>query len=611
MEQTSGYRYSIVHHCAERYNMNGQNLDEILKANPNAPTNDEYALIFARKLLPPVEERVEVSLDFGFSEGARSLLASEAEDFEWCGEYTLGLLEAVVASTLISDEAKKRINSIFDDSAPSLERQKTIGHFRFMWTETSPDARDNVTEADIDATGVALNDCWNRYAADFRQPKANLVGGQRIVDVHTYFHAGLYGSTSSMSNRIFLNSLYTVRDGCRRLTVSAHELFHRVQYAYGYITGTGGQTWWVEGTASWSQDYSYDNINDYGTRVNSGLSSPDTSLPGRSYDACHYWKYFGEQVDKRSTPVTSEEQALQELLSEYSTNGLDAKAASGTVTQSRVSRTFDQFFQDWSKANYIKDLDNPGTRYEYDEDEEVTTSCGRNYGPYKHVAPVVDETIASDTFSWTSSLQAVNAYGTDYLLFRIDPSVTRLSIRFEGNPSGGSGQFSGHLIMIKSNRWQVIYNKSLATEWTRNLSFAAGTYDRAVLVVNGLAVGGQYKVSVNACVSGIWQDNYNYIWTLVQSGSDISGTVRTRSCGTYTVTGTFSGTKITLKASGRCCDFVYEGTVVDCEKASGEWTNDCGGKGLWDMSKTDALDAEAIFESEDLEIADEPATCRP
>ena len=591
--------------------MNGQNIDEILKANPNAPTNDEYALNFARKLLQPREERVERALDLSFSEGPVSLSAVDEEEFEWCGEYTMGLLEAVLASTLISDPAKAEIDGMITDSMPALDKEKTIGHFHFKWTETSADARDNVTEANIDATGAALNDCWNRYTTNFRQPKAALVGGQRIIDVEVYFISWLFGSTSSHTNKIFLNSRDVVRDDCRRRTVSAHELFHRVQYAYGYVTGTGGQTWWVEGTASWSQDYSYDGINDYVTRINGGLANPDTSLLGRSYDACPYWKYFGEQVDKRSTPVTSEGQALDEFLEEYSTNGLDAKAAGGTVTQNRISRAFDRFFQDWSKANYIKDLDNPSTRYEYDEDDEATVSCGRPYGPYAEVPVVVDETITSDTFSWTSATLAVNSYGTDYLRFRIDPAVTRISARFEGNPTGGSGQFSAHLIMIKDNRWRVIYNSPLTTEKTWDLSFEAGRYDRAVLVVNGLAVEGQYEVSVNACVSGVWQDNYNYIWTLVQSGRDITGTVRTRSCGTYSVTGTLGGTKITLRASGRCCDFEYKGVVEDCESGSGEWTNDCGGKGSWSMKRTEAAEAEAIFESEEMEIADEPATTSP
>ncbi len=590
--------------------MSMPSIEQILKNNPNAPTNDEYALNLARKLFPPREQRVEEALNLNFIEGTVTLAADEGENIEFCGEYTWGLLEAALNSTLISPQAKEEINVIMADSMPSLEKDKTIGHYHFKWTEASSDARDNVTEADIDATAVFLNECWNLYTTDFRQPKASLIGGKRIIDVEVYFSSGLYGSTSSFSNRIFLNSRYVVRDECRRRTTSAHELFHRVQYSYGYVTGTGGQRWWVEGSASWAQDYSYEKINDYVNRINNGLGNTDRSLLNRSYDACHYWKYLGEQLQKRSTAVTSEEQAIREVFDEYSTNGLDAKAASSTTTQNRISRDFNQFFQDWSKANYIKDLDNPYGRYEYDEDETVTTICSRTYGPYRHVTPVVNQTVTNDTFSWTSPTYAVNSYGTDYLVFNINPSVTKVSLRFEGNPTGGSGDFSTHLILIKNNRWRTIYNNSSVTERTWNLSFSAGDYDRCVLVVNGLTTGGQYELSLNACISGVWQDGYNYVWTLVQSGKDITGTVKVIGCGTYSVTGTFDGSNITLKATGSCCDFEYKGKIVDCESGSGEWTSDCGGTGSWSMKKTDASEAMAMFEREDVEMADDPATMR-
>jgi hypothetical protein len=591
--------------------MNGSDLNEILKANPNAPTNDQYARDFARKLFPKKEERVEGELNLSFSEGPLTMAASDVETVEWCGEPTVGLMEAVLASDLISGDAKAEINAMVEDSMPALEMERTLGHFHFMWTEVSTDARDNVTEADIKATAVFLNQSWNRYTTDFRQPKANLVGGERIIDVQVYYDPSLHGSTSSHTNRIFLNSETVVRDDCRRRTTSAHELFHRVEYSYGYVTGTANQRWWVEALGSWSQEHSYDAINDYVTRVNAGLASPDKSLLSRSYDACHYWKYFGEQINKRSAAVTSEGQAIREFMDEYSTNGLDAKAASGSVTTNRISRSFDKFFIEWSKAGYIKDLGNPFTRYEYDEDEEVTTSCGRTYGPYYHVTPVVDETIASNTYSWTTSpAPDVNSYGTDYLHFHIEPSVNRISIRFEGHPMRGSGQFSTHLVLIKNDRWRIIYNNSNVIERTWNLNFTDGEYDRCVLVVNGLATGGRYDVSVNACMSGVWRDSFNYVWTLVQAGKDITGTVQTNTCGTYSVTGTLVGETITLKATGNCCDFEYKGSIDDCKSGSGSWTNDCGGSGSWNMKKTDAADAMMAFETEEMEMADDPATMR-
>ena len=583
-------------------------LDELLLQNPNAPTNDDYALDFAHRLYPLAAERALGRRAFAFAEGMTEFEASDDEQVDWCGEASRGLLDAVLASNLLSDSARDEIGTMISDAAPALEREKTIGHFHFSWTEVSGNPNDNTNETNIDATAAILNDCWDRYVADFRQPKAALIGGQRIIDVDVYDDPGLHGSTSSHSNRIFLNSRTVVNDDCRRQTTSAHELFHRVEYSYGYVTGTAGQRWWVEALGSWSQEYYAPAIDDYIARVNSGLAVPGKGLLARSYDACHYWKYLGEQLSKRSGPVGSEEQAVREVLDEYSTNGLDAKAASGTVTQNRIARPFNRFFQDWSKANYIKDLSNSGIRYDYDEDENVTMSCGRTYGPYRHVAPVTDETITGNSFTWNSGTQMANAYGTSYHNFDIDPSLTKLRMRFEGNVGGGSGFYSVHLIKIIGDRWHVIYNNPGVTERTWNLNLTAGQYDRCVLVVNGLDTGGAYEIGINPCMSGVWRDNYSFIWTLTQSGGAITGTVDTRSCGTYTVTGSITGSDVILNASGSCCDFAFDGTIVDCASGSGNWTNDCGGTGTWSMTKIDPSEASDMLEEEAEEFADDPAT---
>lgn len=590
-------------------------INKILMNNPNAPTNDEYAINFARKLLPPKDKRNEKSFELNLSQGIVKIGAEDTENTEWCGEYTIGLLHAVLSSNLISEKAKTEIMEMMADSQPSLEMTKTVGHFRFHWTETSADNRDNVTEADIDATASVLNDCWDLYTINFQQPKANLINGTRLIEVNVYYSPGLYGSTASQLNSMFLNSLHVVRDDCRRQTTPVHELFHRLQYSYGYITGTGGQTWWVEGTAAWSQDLFNDNINDYVSRVNSGLNTPDSSLLNRSYDACHYWKYITEQLNQRSSDVTSEAQAMREFLDEYNSNGLNAQAASGTVTQQRLGKSMEFFFQDWSKANYIKDLDNPYIRYEYTEDDIQTNLCGRQYGPYTQVAPVMDETVPNNSWTWASQQMTVQPFGTDYLLFRLKPEVDKITIRFEGNPTGGNGDFCLHLIMIKGNRWSVIYNNyNNTTERTWNLNFNAGQYDKAVLVVNGLHVGGSYKVSVNACLSGIWKDNYNFVWKLVQSGNMIQGRVTTRLFGGFPVKGEIHNNDVELnvKTGGfmRSCDFKIQGKVEACKEIKGTWTNSCKGKGKIYLVKTTEKDALMLHEAEDIEIADDPTIMR-
>ena len=331
---------------------------------------------------------------------------------------------------------------------------------------------------------------------------------------------------------------------------------------------------------------------------------PGRSLLARSYDACHYWKYLGEQIARRGGAV--EAQAIREVLDEYSRNGLDAKAASGTVTSSQLSRSFERFFQDWSKANYIKDLSNKCSHYDYAEDETSTTSCGRLYGPYRHVATETDVEITSNTFTWASGQYIANAYGTRYHKFTIGPSVTQLKVRLVD----GAGAYTIHFIMIKKDRAVVIYNNP--PEYTLDITFATGQYDRCLVVVNGLAIPGSYELGVNPRMSGVWRDSFNFVWSLTQSGGAIAGTVETRNSGTYKVSGMRDGDDLELRATGADCDFVCRGkSVGDGGSASGEWTNDCGGAGTWSMTKTKTDSGGATDMLDREEFMEDPATMRP
>jgi hypothetical protein len=578
-------------------------LDELLRNNPDAPDDDAEARELAARLLPPRQAGDGQAIDLELADGDVTLSATDDEAVEWCGEQTLGVLEATLASNVITDDARSDIENMIADAVPALEKSKTIGHFNFRWTETSADGRDNTNEVNIDATAQVLNDAWDTYVADLRAPKAQLRGGVRIIDVDVYYEGTLHGSTSSQSNRIFLNAHTVVNDDCRRQTTSAHELFHRVEYSYGYVTGTAGQRWWVEALGSWSQEYLYPDVDDYITRVNSGLADPARGLLGRSYDACHYWKYLGEQVAARSA-VASEQAAIGEVLDEYAANGKDAKAASGTVTMNRVGRSFDRFFQDWSKANYLKDLTSPSAKYDYAEDEQVTQSCNRTYGPYRHVAPIIDEKITVGASHWNSPGLAASAYGTNYHRFEIEDGVAGFSLRFTAD---SGGPCSAHVAFVKGNRWRRIRNQVSTTEHTWTEEFDPGDYDEAVLVVNGLGSDATYTVSIDDCLTGSWRDAYNFVWDLAQAGAAVRGTVTT-GCGAYVVTGTIDDDEVTLDATGPCCDFSYTGTIVDCDNGSGTWTNECGGNGNWSMTRVDAAEASLAVDSEEREEADDPTS---
>lgn len=532
--------------------------------NPDIPLSDEAIISLAERLFIPHWEMTPETY------------VGEQED----REYEVGLLFASLQNPDIPHSTRYQVDKIISASIPPLPKTYTSGHFKFYYTDNDPNPDHNVTLSEVQATAVRLNSYWDTYATNFKTPKHYVSGSAQMIDVKVYYlGAGLYGETSSSWNYINLNSKLTVKDACKRRTTSAHELFHRVQYAYGYVSGTANLKWIVEGTASWSQKYTNATIGDYMSRMVSGLSNPDLDLIiSRSYDAAHFWVYL-----QRRTSWS----AIRDVWATYETNGKDAKAAVNTVVNSRLGLTFDKYSWLWARANYIKDLGN-ASLYDYYEDETTTTSCGITYGPLSHV-PRTTTTI-SNTTKWGKT-GSVKPYGADYYTFNINSNVTKIEIKIDGEDAGN---FAYYFVPIKDNSY-VAVTGTTNTDYTYSRTITAGQWDKVAVVIVGGSTGGTYTISVNACIAGKWVDGYGYVWTLGQTGATLSGKVDTTTCGVWNVTGSYNDPNISLTATnpppiedGCCTSFTYTGTVSACSSASGTWTNACGGSGTWSMTKNDA-----------------------
>ncbi len=110
-----------------------------------------------------------------------------------------------------------------------------------------------------------------------------------------------------------------------------------------------------------------------------------------------------------------------------------------------------------------------------------------------------------------------------------------------------------------------------------------------------------------------WDDSYSFSWGLMQEGAGVRGLVSTTSCEAWSVTGSHAGAKVNLTArnpheiKGCCTTFTYVGSLKDCNKASGTWTNECGGHGSWSMSRQGATDSDNLGAVE----GDSPASAGP
>jgi hypothetical protein len=548
--------------------------------NPDIRTTDEEILTLARELYPP--------------QGKKHLLGQAAKGENGCGEYQVGVLFASLQNPAISDATRAEVESIIVAAAPALPKTYTSGHFKISYTDNDIDPDNNVTLDAVKSLAKNLNSYWKTYSAKFKTPQNYLDGTTQMVDIKVYYMPNAYGSTNSSWNYINLDSKDCVNDVCNRKTTPAHELWHRVEYAYGFVSGTLNMGWIVEGTADWSQAYTNRNTRDYMKDMSTGLATPDLALiGGRNYDACHLWIYLEHRVTYAG---------IRDVWATYETNGKDAKAALDTVVTARLGIGFDKFIQEWSKANYIKDLGSAGV-HSYAENKTTKTSCGVVYGPLAQVPRTsvdIDSTVDS-TFPYTDA-GTVSSYGADYYEFNLDTTDTKLtSLQVTVDGAGASSSF----VDISGSAKKKITDGSSAKE-VYLTTFKPGKLTRVGVLVGGGSAGANYTIEALACptldITGIWDDVYAYVYDLTLEGKTVLGTVDTGYCGVWNVRGsyTMSPSKLNFTATnpnyqdgddGCTLWFKYQTSLASCDSIEGTWTNFHGFSGSFTMWKRDAAGA--------------------
>ena len=444
--------------------------------NPAMPLTDVDVVAMAQRLYPPAWEVGPA--------------ADNADVAGWCRESEVGVLFAALSNPDISDATRQEVDRIVADATPPLPRTFSSGHFVVHYTDHDPNPDHNVTLAKVRQLATTLNANWTTYARDFRAPKHYVSRARQVIDIKVYsLGPNSYGETSSYWNYISINSKAVMSDQCLRKLTCAHELFHRVQYSYGYVSGTADMGWMTEGTAIWSEAYTNRAMRNYLAYMNDGLANPDVALlTARSYDASPLWVYLERRATWR---------AIRDTWAAYNANGLNGKAALDTVVSSALDLNFDAFIALWSKANYIKDLSRAG-KYDYLEDEVVKTSCNVTYGPLAHVPRTTGAIAAGAVVTRTGDVQA---YGADYYEFTIALDVSALEIDVTGdNPLS---DFTFHFIGMKGRRALAIVNAE-GSSHTFMRTLTSGEWDRIAVVVVGLS-GGSYTLTTgHPVLPGAW-----------------------------------------------------------------------------------------------------------
>jgi len=551
--------------------------------NADIPRTDDDVIALARELYPPLGvERPDET---------EETRVESANRFR-CGEYEVGLLFAALKNPQISDDTRTAVDHIIAQSKPPLPKTYKSKHFNFRYTDNDADSKNNVTLAHIQATAQFLESYWNKYSTNFTTPKYYLSGNRKVIDIEVYYLLKKSGWTSSFENTITLCSTW-VRNDCRRRIVSAHELFHRVQYSYGYISGTAMMRWMTEGTAAWIHKYTNNNIADYMFYMNEGLIKPEKGLiKERALDAAHFWV-------KLTETAPSGWEIIKDVWTGYKANGHKGKAAVDSAIRSDLGYRFDNFVTLWNNTNFMKDLANSSRTYDYTEDERIVNACGMTFGPLSHVPIAKTAFVVKDAD--TAIDDSVKPYGTKYFKFELEDDLSCLTIGFDAP----KGTFSYSFIGLQNGKWIKIASGTKNHYSYGRISLQGpNRWTTVVAVVGGTRAGGAFKVWADArCIKGNWTGTtstycYGEYFRFNQLGTSLTGLMICYDMSWIApwcrVKGTIDGLKVTLtrfdcsrwRTCEEDCSGNYVGTINstrDC--VSGTYAHENGTVDQWIMVK--------------------------
>ena len=109
---------------------------------------------------------------------------------------TWAILFAALKNPEVSDTTRKMVSDIIIAAIPPLPKSKysDSGHFKIFYTTNNADPLHNITDAQAEILAANLDIYWNKYAANFKEPKYKLFNGKKRIDVLVYYIIDAPGS---------------------------------------------------------------------------------------------------------------------------------------------------------------------------------------------------------------------------------------------------------------------------------------------------------------------------------------------------------------------------------------------------------------------------------
>ena len=206
-------------------------------------------------------------------------------------------------------------NDIIVLKSTVLDQTYDSDHFRFYYTldESSNDAVEN--EDYVTNMGAVFEEVWSFHidSMGFDPPPLNPNNNHNLYEIYIeYLSPGYFGLTfgegsgKSCYGFIKMRNSYTASQFnnhtvLENIQVTAvHEFFHSIQFGYNCYE----KFWFMEASATWSEDELYDNINDFYRYIPNFFSNPNHAIGTEGtfmYGTCIFFQYIDEHLGGQET----------------------------------------------------------------------------------------------------------------------------------------------------------------------------------------------------------------------------------------------------------------------------------------------------------------------
>jgi len=411
--------------------------------------------------------------------------------FEECHEELYARMYLGLSNPNLTTKQRLILEADIDDLTPEFENSHETEHFILRWTNSSDHADDNISDSSIvENTGDYLETAWSRYVEVFDKTPHLPEGAEKMEVIFQDISA--IGIASPPDGPIQFDAETWVSNAGVRQPTSAHELFHKLQYAFGYRTKhtpSGDYKWFSEGTASWAEVFVWQRVS-RSNKILNLFANPDLNLYKASYSALPYWVFFDARLKD-----SHDDNALSDLLHKY--EALD----SSTSNPERVAYA-EVIDEDWAENNVYGQVDNFFALFARDRrlghwrigptGTLYPTILGPDDIEIEPTLTVTEADIGSgDTYVNPGSVSGI---GSDYysLNFEDDADGETLTLSVEG---ASSGDFSYYLIWEHNGQWkQASFPFFVTEDYGASYSIDLANRNSLIFIISGRGNGGAYTL---------------------------------------------------------------------------------------------------------------------